>query len=275
MITLGSGPPLVVIPGLDGHCTWMRPAIEALARHLTVTTFSLCGERDSRWRFDDAAGFDGHLGQVDEAVSRSSHRRAAILGVSYGGWVALRYVTQYPQRSAALVLVSSPPPGFVPNRRQLRHLRGPIRSTPAFLLRAPQRALPEIFAALPGWRDRVRFLTTHLARVARTGMSPTRMARRMHLAKRVDFFEACRSVTVPTLIVTGQPGLDRVVPVEETRKYLTLIPGAELVMLPRTGHMGSLTRPDMYADAVARFVARAAEDRHPLARGLRVAAAHF
>ena len=58
----------------------------------------------------------------------------------------------------------------------------------------------------------------------------------MRIAKHVDFFEACRRITMPTLVVTGQPGLDRVVPVEETWKYLKLIPGSESLRL-RGGHV--------------------------------------
>lgn len=248
--TLGSGPPLVMIPGVDGHCTWLQPVLEELSRHFTVITFSLWGERDSGQRFDESRGFEPHLAQVDEALRHAGVERATLCGVSYGGWVALSYAARHPGRVDALVLVSTPPPAFEPNHMQRRYLGAPIISAPVFVLTAPGRVLPEVFAALPTWRERLRFGAGQLSRVVRTGLSPTRMAARMRIARSVDFFEACQRITMPTLVVTGQPGLDRVVPVEETWKYLKLIEGSESLRL-RGGHVCTHMQPCTFADAVA------------------------
>jgi pimeloyl-ACP methyl ester carboxylesterase len=251
-----------MVPGLDGHSTWLQPAIDALSKHFTVIACSLCGEWDSGddgHDEEDTSGFDAQVALIDRALDEADVDRATIVGTSYGGWVALRYASRRPDRTRALVLVSAPPPGFEPSDTQQRQLQAPILSTPEFVLSAPARVLPEIVAALPTWSERVRFTAAHLSRVVRTGMSPTRMARRMRIASRIDFFEACRRVTAPTLIVTGEPGLDRIVPVQETRKYLTLIPQSEIVTLDRTGHMGSLTHADEFAEIVSSFVVRADE----------------
>lgn len=263
MFIRGSGPPFVIIPGLDGHWSWMRPAIDALARHFTVIAFSLNGERDSPSAMDEAYGFDAQVELVGRAIDEAGADRATICGVSYGGWVALRFAAEHADRTTALVLVSAPPPGFEPNATQARHLEAPLRSAPEFVLTSPRRVLPEIVAALPTWRERVRFTAGHLSRLARTGMSPTRMAMRMRVAASIDFHAACRQITAPTLIVTGEPGLDRIVPVEQTRKYLALIPGSESITLDHTGHIGSLTHATIFADAVSQFVARPRPRREP------------
>ena len=67
----------------------------------------------------------------------------------------------------------------------------------------------------------------------------------------VDFAPDCARVTAPTLVVTGEDALDRVVPADVTRRYLTLIPGARYVKIERTGHIGMLTRPSEFAEIVA------------------------
>ncbi len=41
MFEHGSGPPLVLIPGIPGPWEYMRPAVEALAASYRVLTFSL------------------------------------------------------------------------------------------------------------------------------------------------------------------------------------------------------------------------------------------
>ena len=72
--------------------------------------------------------------------------------------------------------------------------------------------------------------------------------------RRRDFVKDCTAVTAPTLVLTGEKGLDRVVPVESTREYLRLIPGSIGAELPRTGHIGCVTRADEWAARVWEFV---------------------
>ena len=56
---------------------------------------------------------------------------------------------------------------------------------------------------------------------------------------------------LPTLVITGEPGLDRVVPVQLTRDYLRIWPHARAATIARTGHLGVITRPGEFADLVA------------------------
>ena len=74
------------------------------------------------------------------------------------------------------------------------------------------------------------------------------------LPQRIDFCVECASVEAPTLVITGEPHLDRIVPVESTRRYAETIRGARCVTLERTGHLGMVTRPGEWAQEVARFV---------------------
>jgi pimeloyl-ACP methyl ester carboxylesterase len=80
------------------------------------------------------------------------------------------------------------------------------------------------------------------------------MARRVRLLEGQPLAEQLDALSVPTLIVTGEPHLDRVVPVEATRQYLEMCPHAETATLSRTGHLGSITRPDEFARVVTPFV---------------------
>ena len=66
-------------------------------------------------------------------------------------------------------------------------------------------------------------------------------------------------MTAPTLILTGEPGLDRVVPVDATRQYARLWPHAEVATIGRTGHLGLTTRPSEFARLVVPFAERSAQ----------------
>ena len=80
------------------------------------------------------------------------------------------------------------------------------------------------------------------------------MAQRIRFALAVDFAADCRRVTAPTLVVTGEQELDRIVGIETTRDYLACIPGARHAVFERTGHLGLVTQPARFAEIVCGFV---------------------
>jgi len=61
-------------------------------------------------------------------------------------------------------------------------------------------------------------------------------------------------VTAPTLIVTGDDGLDRLVPPESTRQYRRYMTRTTVARLEGTGHMGTVTRAGTFAALVGDFV---------------------
>jgi len=252
-IDVGTGPPLVLIPGIQARWEWMRPAVAALAEHFRVLTFTLAGERSGSHPFDDNLGFDNFLEQIDTALDRAGVPSAILCGVSYGGLIALRYAARRPARVRRLVLVSALAPSFAPDERIGFYARAPRLLLPLFGVAALRRARAELRTALPGWPERLRFAVRHGARVLASPVSPRLMIRRIQLLAGVDFREDVAHVAAPTLIVTGDPALDLTVPVEHTREYLELVPGARHVTLDRTGHLGTVTRPEAFARIVHQF----------------------
>src|SRR5256885_683821 len=75
-------------------------------------------------------------------------------------------------------------------------------------------------------------------------------------AKAIDLAGDGAGVSAPTLVVTGEPSLDHVVPTSGASEYVRLIAGACGAVLERTGHIGSMTRPDEFAALVREFVMR-------------------
>ena len=267
MIDIGSGPPLLLIPGLQGRWEWMLPAIRALARHFRVISFTLAGDWGSDVGFDQRLGFDNFVLQIDRVFEQAGIERADLCGVSYGGLIALRYAALRPSRVGHLVLVSALPPDYEADDRYRFYRRAPVLLLPVFAVGAAQRVSPELRAALPRLRDRLRLLP-QAARVLAAPVSPRHMKRRMELIGTVNFAADARHVRAPALAITGERGLVRTVPVDLTCRYLDCLPGAEHAVLERTGHMGTVTRPDAFASLVADFVARRAPGPSPASSGL-------
>src|SRR5688572_16525874 len=148
--------PIVIIPGLQGRWEWMRPAIEALRGECgNVSTFSLNEE--------DGSGdpFDQWMSMIERRVERSDSGRIVLIGVSFGGLVAVRYAARYPERVGALVLVSAPSPGQRLSPFDESLLRNPVSRLPLFAMRGVRRLAPEIVAAKDTWRERLRFTISY------------------------------------------------------------------------------------------------------------------
>ena len=252
IIERGGGTPVVVIPGIQGRWEWMKPTIDALASRCRVVTFSLADEPTCHGRFDETDGFRCYVEQVREALDTAGVQRAAICGVSYGGLIAAAFAAQYPERVSSLVLVSALSPSWQPDRRVRFYLRAPRLLSPLFMV-ASLRLFKEISAATPGLGRGVGAALRHAWRAISHVMSPGRMARRVRLLGTVDLQSGLGILHVPTLVVTGERSLDRVVPVRITQEYLQIWPHAQAVTLPRTGHLGLITRPEEFARLVVPF----------------------
>ena len=260
MIDVGNGPPLVLIPGLQGRWEWMRPTVNALARTFRVLSFTLAGDWGSRVKFDERLGFDNFIVQIDRVLDDAGVESADFCGVSYGGLIAVRYAALRPQRVRHLVLASALPPDYEVDDRYNFYRRAPVLLLPVFALASAHRASPELRAALPTLRARLRLVPQAL-RVIAAPPWPGHMRRRMELIRTVDFLADVRQVRAPALAITGEPGLDRTVPVQLTRRYVDCLPGTEHVVLDRTGHLGTVTRPVEFASIVSSFVSRTAPCR--------------
>ena len=254
IIDRGSGVPVVVIPGVQGRWEWMKPGIDALARRGRVITFSLADEPSSGARFDEALGFWNYVEQVRDALDASGIDRAAVCGVSFGGPIAGAFAARYPGRVASLILVSAIPPAWRPDARASFYLRFPWLLTPLFCL-GSLHFYDEIAAANDTWWSGFAAACGAGINVLRHMFHPGRMARRVHLLTSVRIDNELARVKVPTLVVTGEESLERVVPPRLSREYAAIWPHARVETLARTGHLGLITRPNEFAALVTRFVA--------------------
>ena len=226
----------------------MAPAVEALARRCRVITFSLADEPSAEWPAR-GHGFDAYVEQVAQVLDASGLERAVICGVSYGGLVAAAFAKRYPDRVAGLALVSALPPSWRPDTRAAFFMRSPNLLLPLFLL-GSLRLYPEIAAAHGGWWRGVWPSIRQGSRSLAHFPAPRRMARRAGIVAEAQV-EGLAAVHVPVLVMTGSPGLDRVVPSQLTAEYTRIWPHATAVTLERTGHLGLVTRADEFARTIA------------------------
>jgi pimeloyl-ACP methyl ester carboxylesterase len=235
VIEQGSGPALVLIPGLPGPWEFIRPAVDALSASFRVLTMSLGPE----------CTIDSDVARIVSALDERRIDRAGVCGISFGGLVALRFAATHPRRTSALVLASAPGPGARLRAHHRVYARWPHLFGPLFLIETPFRLRRELSWPL-----------LNIAFAAPISFSM--MARRAQLIEATDIAADCTRIASPTLVVTGERAIDNVVPVENTMEYLRAIPGSTHAVLGSTGHLGSVTHPEAFAAVIEAFVAEAA-----------------
>ncbi len=250
IVDRGSGVPVVLVPGIQGRWYGMSPAFGALAARCRVLTLPLAAEPSARWPAR-GRGFNAYVEQIEQALDALHLQRAVICGVSYGGLIAAAFASRYPTRVAGLALVSAIPPSWAPDERARFFMRSPVLLLPLFLL-SSLRLHREIAAAVPGWWPGVMASMKQGWRSLTHFPAPGRMAHRAAITAEA-VVDGLAGVRVPTLVVTGEAGLDRVVPTRLTAEYTRIWPHAQAVTLAHTGHLGLVTRPDAFAGAVVPF----------------------
>lgn len=263
VVVQGDGPPVVLIPGVQGRWEYSRGLVDALSVRHTVITFSLCDERTAT---PDGGPLDVFADQAVAAMQQMGIERAAVVGVSFGGLVALRVAARHPDRVSALVMVSAPGPRWHLRPRHDAYARVPWLFGPIFLAETPWRLRREVATALPDWGARLRYLRAQAHTVATAPVSLARMAARARIIGRYDRASDCARVSAPTLIVQGDLHLDHVTGHGGTHEYANLISRATLATLADTGHIGSVTRPAACAELIDHFLSTRTQDaRHSAA----------
>jgi pimeloyl-ACP methyl ester carboxylesterase len=237
----------------------MGPAVDALSAYCRVITFSLCDEPSSGFDVEAGRGIENYMRQLDAVYERAGLEHAVLMGVSFAGPIAMEYSVRHPERVDALMLVSALPPDWAPDARARFYMRAPLLFSPLFFVDAPLRASRELRAALPRAADRLVFGLQQTRRLLFYFLSPTRMTTRLKWLGQFQFSDP-QSFCKPVMVITGEPGLDRVVKPELTARYLEKLPHARHEVLAATGHLGTVTKPREFASLVHRFLSEISHD---------------
>lgn len=185
-----------------------------------------------------------------EVLDATSVDRAAIVGLSWGGFVALRVALASPDRVSGLVLSNT----------SARRMSGPIRArdlVSSYLLRARLLRRPGKLVASGMLSEHSRRTDPELvADVAGTvnGLEPHGLATAMRsvLVDRTDVVDDLARITVPALVIAGAE--DTALPDSHSTQLADGIPGARLEILPRVAHLAPREAPESVSALMADFL---------------------
>lgn len=262
-----TGPALLLLHGamLDtGPGVW-HDIVDRLSSDHRVHVIDLPRHGGSRpWRgVLDAAFFDRFLLELLDALELP---RAALIGLSMGGGVAVGFALAHPERVSALVPVG---PGGIGAKRPYQFLTwatlrtpGLLRLTSWMLARFPGYVRSSMAANLTAGPDTVGFERIVAGAVAEARAKNRHGERALDdwqicaygpRAMRLDYTPRLHRLRVPTLWVRGAD--DPLVGEAELRAAHAATPGSRFVTIPDAGHIVTYDQPEEFTALVREFLA--------------------
>jgi class 3 adenylate cyclase len=237
---VGDGPiDLVYAQGSYTHLDvcWELPAFrhfcERLAEFSRVILFDKRGYGMSD-RVPGATTLEERMDDIRAIMDAVRSERAAIIGESEGGPLALLFAAAHPERTAALILQGA-------EVRERRDDEWPWGEATEDEFEASMGSLAERWGQGTGiWTiapsvDGAEWARAWRGRLQLNAGTPSAAEAFMRMAFEIDVREIVPSVNVPTLVIHAAD--DRVCHVENGRYLARHIPGARLVELPSEDHV--------------------------------------
>ena len=192
-----------------------------------------------------------------EFLERLPYEEVALVGLSFGGWLAAELACLSPRKLRTLILVDAV--GIKVGARDERDITH-LFNTPPVELEA--RSWHDSAQRPPGpfglgWQMHVQEIADEdLVLLARNWDALCLYAWSPHLYNpRLKSW--LHRIRVPTLVLWGAS--DRIVSAEYGRAYSALIPGARFDVVPEAGHHPELEQPDATASRIAAFLEECGE----------------
>lgn len=264
----GNGTPIIVLhggPGLDQG--YLQPQLFQLADNHRVIFYDQRGSGKSL----DTPLDDSHLNtqqfvkDLEDLRSELGLEKLILMGHSWGGFLAMQYAIDHPDRLIALILLNSAPADFNGQKAfidefqtRTKDISNDLKPFFAFddfkRLNASQisdlyRKLFSVYVYNP--KDIQNLSLNFNVTAAQSGFKVMEeMSKTSWLKPGINLFPALKSLNVPTLVLHGKQDI---VPVWTAVEIQQAIPNAEIVVLDQCGHFPYIEQPTQFFKAIDQY----------------------
>jgi len=227
--------PIILVPGLACSARLYSEQIPAL------------------WRFGPVTVADHRRDETIAAIARrilaSAPPRFALAGLSMGGYIAFEIMRQAPERVAKLALLDTAATPETPQQTAARKERIALAESGRFV--EVLDLLFPLFVHRDRHGDAALRRTVHLMG-EETGAEI--FVRQQHaIMGRADSRPSLAAISCPTLVVVGDA--DELTPLAAAQAIAAGISGARLAIIPESGHVPTLERPQAVNAALVEWMA--------------------
>jgi pimeloyl-ACP methyl ester carboxylesterase len=217
----GKGPPLVLLHGLASRAQEWAPVLRDLTREHRVYAVDLLGFGDS-----DAPDIDYSIstqaGMVAGLLDALNVQQTDVLGLSMGGWIALKFAADHPARVRRLVLADSGGLTFGTKLTERALTPQTLEDFQKFAAQNSDRKLPD-------------FVARDILRQSQPRLWVIRRAAKTLLSFQDALDGKLHSVRMPVLLLWGKA--DKLIPFEVATRMQREMPQARIVGLEGCSHL--------------------------------------
>jgi proline iminopeptidase len=257
-VEVGNGLPcLVMHGGLGTDHTSLHPWLDPLGDVMHLVYYDHRGNGRSGRPPSETITFEQLCADADTLREHLGFEKVAVLGLSFGGCIALEYAVRYPERISHLILLSTVAGGedeedFEANARrkgatteQLEALEVPVEDDAA-LRRMWELARPLFWREFDAdLDDRVMGNTVFSAQANKAGDAIT---------EEWNFTPRLGEIRTPTLVLVGRE--DVICPPSRSKILHEGIPDSELVVFEESGHFVYVEEAEAFFDTVRGWLQR-------------------
>lgn len=238
----GQGDPLLFVHGFPlSRKTWSRQ-VEAFKTDHRVLAPDLRGLGESE-ATEGPVAMVRFAEDLHALLQHLGLGAVTLIGHSMGGYIALAFAKAYPRDLRKLVLVGTKagadtPEGAAARRATAEKVR--LEGSAVVV----EAMAPKMLAATN--------TDGAMAEAVRGFMAPSKpqgvISALLGMAERPDAGAWLREIQIPTLVVAGTD--DSIIPPSESEALARAIPGAQLRLIPKAGHLVAFERADAFNEAL-------------------------
>lgn len=256
--THGEGEPLLLLNGIMMSCRSWGEFIEPLSTGNRLILVDMLDQGQSE-KMDDSFTQEIQVQVVKALLDHLGIARTHLMGISYGGEVALQFAIRYGGMVERLVLFNT----TARTSPWLRDIGDAWNAASHdgeayYNTTIPVIYSPAFYSARYDWMQRRREV---LVPIFNDAAFAGAMVRLTNSAAHYDVLAELPKIACPTLVVSGE--LDYITPVEEQKLLCAGIPDCSHVILPGCGHASMYERPMLFASLLIGFV-RNAKSRYQI-----------
>jgi proline-specific peptidase len=268
---MGQGYPLVLMHGGPGADLYTLMAFKPCADQFTLVFYDHRCNGRSAGADVTSMTMENLTADADALRQALGFEKWAVLGHSFGGYVAMEYALRYPQNLSHLLLVDTggdnrwaqekapeelAKRGFNPEMVDLtrRYFNGQIE---------PNEMFPSLMKLSKAYNPYTKLsqLPQMLFWGLQSKLQPeTFIYSESHFLKGWTIMDRLGEIKVPTLVMSGRQ--DFIYPPEHQEQLAAGIPNARLVLIDRAGHNPHDEQPAKTLKAVRDFIADAKTSSH-------------
>jgi pimeloyl-ACP methyl ester carboxylesterase len=262
---VGRGTPIIFVHEFGGNYRSWNPQVRYFSRRHRCITFAARGYEPSDIPNNvEAYSQQNAASDILAVLDALSIAKAHVVGLSMGGFAALHFGLNYPDRALSLTVAGA---GYGAEKEHEEYFRNVSLDVARQFETQGAKVFAETYATgasrvqyqnkdPQGWRE----FADELARHSSVGAAMTMRGVQARRPSLYDLKDRLSRMTVPTLIMSGDE--DR--PCLGTGVLLKrAIPSAGLMVFPKTGHTINLEEPGLFNQALQDFFTQVESGRWP------------